>query len=139
MVQQKQIQLGSMRLQVRSLALLSGLWIRCCCELCRRSQTQLGSCIAVTVAWASSCSSDWTPSLGISIWHGCSPKKRKKEKIKKCLFEILLIILQLMFFFSYFLIFGYKEVIDTLNILPGNLSWIYRFIRCIFKLLSYFM
>ena len=28
----------------------------------------------------SSCSSDSTPHLGISIWHRCSPKKKKKKK-----------------------------------------------------------
>ena len=48
-VQRKQIQLVSMRLRVQSLALLSGLGIRCCCELWRRSQTQLRSGIAVAV------------------------------------------------------------------------------------------
>ena len=36
-----------------------------------------GSGIAVAVAWASSCSSDSTPSLGISICHGCGPKKKE--------------------------------------------------------------
>ena len=33
MAQQKQIRLGTMRLQVGSLASISGLRIRCCCEL----------------------------------------------------------------------------------------------------------
>ena len=47
MVQQKQIRLGTMRLQVQSLALLSGLRIRCCHKLWCRSQTWLGSRIAV--------------------------------------------------------------------------------------------
>ena len=36
-----------MRLSVWSLASLNGLRIQCCCELCCRSQTQLGSGIAV--------------------------------------------------------------------------------------------
>ena len=36
MAQQKQILLGARRLQVQSLALLSGLWIRHCCELWHR-------------------------------------------------------------------------------------------------------
>ena len=35
----------------------------------------LGSGIAVAVAQASSCSSEWTPGLGTSICHGCSPEK----------------------------------------------------------------
>jgi len=42
--------LVSMRMQVRSLALLSELRIQCCRELWRRSQTQLGSGIVVAVA-----------------------------------------------------------------------------------------
>ena len=52
----KGIQLGTVKLQVQSLALISGLKIRRCCELwwCR-SQTLLGS--AVAVVEASSCSS----------------------------------------------------------------------------------
>ena len=41
MVQQKQIQLGTMRLQVQSLASLSGLRIWRCCELWCGSQMQL--------------------------------------------------------------------------------------------------
>ena len=51
------------------LALLSGL--RC------RSQTWLGSCVAVAVVQASGYSSNLTPSLGTSICCGCSPKKTK--------------------------------------------------------------
>ena len=42
--------LVSMRMWVRSLALLSGLGIPCCCELWCRSQMRLGSHIAVAVA-----------------------------------------------------------------------------------------
>ena len=48
--QGKQIQLGTMRLQVRSLALLTGLRIWCCRKLWGRSQMQLGSGIAMAVA-----------------------------------------------------------------------------------------
>ena len=47
--QWKRIQLGTMRLQVRSLALLDGLRIQHCGELWCRSQMWLGSDIAVTV------------------------------------------------------------------------------------------
>ena len=47
--QQKQIWLASMRMQVWALALLSGLRIRCCCELWYRLQMQLGAGIAVVV------------------------------------------------------------------------------------------
>ena len=52
MVQQKQIQLETMGLRVRSLASLSGLRIRHCRELWCRSQIQLRSRIAVAVAVA---------------------------------------------------------------------------------------
>ena len=50
MAQQKPILLGTMRLQVQSLALLSGLRIWYCHELWFRLQTWLGSGIAVAVA-----------------------------------------------------------------------------------------
>ena len=49
MAQQKQIQLGTMKLQVQSLALLSGLRIWRCCKPWYRSQTWLGSLVAVAV------------------------------------------------------------------------------------------
>ena len=48
----------NMRLQVESLALLSGLRIPHCCELWCRLQTWLGSCIAVALAWVSGYNSD---------------------------------------------------------------------------------
>ena len=48
--QQKRIQPGTMRLQVQSLAPLSGLRIWCCHELQCKSQTWLQSGIAVAVA-----------------------------------------------------------------------------------------
>ena len=69
----------TMRIQIRSLALLIGLRIQHCCELQYRRQTQLGSHIAVAVAVAGSCGSNWTPSLGTSICCRCGPKKRKKK------------------------------------------------------------
>ena len=44
---------------------------------------KLKSGIAIAVAQAGNCSSDSTPSLGTSICHKCSPKKKKiKIKIK---------------------------------------------------------
>ena len=49
MAQPKQIQLGTMRLQVQSLALLSGLKTRRCCELWCGLKTWLGSGVAVAV------------------------------------------------------------------------------------------
>ena len=41
---------------------------------------QLGSYVAMVVAQASNCSSNWTPSLGTSICCMCGPEKRKKKK-----------------------------------------------------------
>ena len=70
-----------MRLWVSSLASLSGLRIWHCCGLWCRSQTQLKS--DVSVAQASICSSDWTPSLGTSIYCKFSLKKQKRKKKKK--------------------------------------------------------
>ena len=74
------IQLETMRLLVRSLALLSGLRIQRCHELLCRLQTWLRSGVAVTVAKASSYRSNWTPSLGTSICHRWGPRKDKKTK-----------------------------------------------------------
>jgi len=49
-VHQKRIQLGTMRLQVQALALLSGLRIQRGWELWCRSQMYLGSGVAVALA-----------------------------------------------------------------------------------------
>ena len=59
------------------LASISGLRIWHCRELWCRLQTQLGSGVAVAVA--SGCSSNSTSSLGISVCHGCGPKKQKRK------------------------------------------------------------
>ena len=48
-----------------------------------RLQMWLRSGIAVAVAYAGSCSSDSTPSLGTSVCPECNPKKKKKKKKKK--------------------------------------------------------
>ena len=72
-----------MRMQVRSLAALNGLRIRCCPELWCRSQMWLGSGIAVAVVQAGNCNSDSTPSLGTSICLGCSPKETRQKKDEK--------------------------------------------------------
>ena len=69
MAQEEQTRLVFRRMWVLSLALLGGLRIQHCCELWYRSQTWLGSNVAVTVVWAASCSScnsNSTPSLGTS-------------------------------------------------------------------------
>ena len=80
-VQQKRIRVGTMRLRRQSLASFSGLRIGHCRELWCRSKTQLGSCVAVAVTKASSCSSDLTPSLGTSICHECALKSKTKQKL----------------------------------------------------------
>ena len=49
MAQQKRIRLGTMRLQVQSLASLRGLRIQRCRELWCSSKKQLGSDVAVAV------------------------------------------------------------------------------------------
>ena len=66
-----------MQMRVRSLALLSGLKVQHCLELWYRSQTQLGSGMALAVAVARSYSSNSTPDLGATICLKCSLKKTK--------------------------------------------------------------
>ena len=96
--QQKQICLGTMRLWVRSLALLSGLWTQHCHELWYRLYIWLGSLVAVAVAQAGSYSSDSTPSLGTSICHMCGPKKQKqKNKGRMYIPQSLIIIKNIIF------------------------------------------
>ena len=77
------IRLVSMGTRVRSLVSLSGLRIWRCHEVQCNLQTHLKSGIAVAVLWASSYSSDSTPSLGTSIWHWWNPKKKKKKSINQ--------------------------------------------------------
>ena len=78
-VPQKQIWIGTIRLGVQSLALLSGSRIWHCNELWCRLQMWLRSGIAVDVALSGSYSSDSTASLEISICHMCGPKKEIKS------------------------------------------------------------
>ena len=69
---------------VQSLPLFSGLRIGRCHELWCRSQTDAAwilHCCGCGIGQR--CSSYSTPSLGTSICHGCGPKKKKKDKIKK--------------------------------------------------------
>ena len=77
--QQKRIRLVSMRMQVQSLASLSGLRIWHCHKLWCRSQTWLRYCVAVAMVYDSTCSSYLTPSLGTSICCGYSPQKQKQK------------------------------------------------------------
>ena len=80
-VQWKQIRLGTMRLRVRSLALLHGLRIQCCRELWGRLQMRLGSHVAVAVVWAGGYSSDSTPSLETSIYAAGVVLKQRNKKL----------------------------------------------------------
>ena len=68
-----------MKLRVQSLALLSGLRIRHCCELWCRLQMWLWSRVAVALAQAGGYSSDSTPSLGTSICRGSGLRNSKKK------------------------------------------------------------
>ena len=82
-----------MRLWVRSLPLLSGLRTRRCRELWGRSQTWLGSRVAVALAKPGgygSIGSNSTPSLGTSIYHESGPRNGKKttKQNKKKPFEL---------------------------------------------------
>jgi len=72
--------LRTTRIRFQSLASLSGLRIRHCPKLWHRSQMPLGSSIAVAVAQACTCSSDWTPSPGSSI---CLLKRTKRKRRRK--------------------------------------------------------
>ena len=60
---------------------IPGLAPWCCCRLWSKSQTWLGSRVAVAVAVAGSYSSNSTTSLGTSICCGCGPKKTLKKKM----------------------------------------------------------
>ena len=75
-------------MQVRSLASLCGLRIQCCHEIWWRSQTWLGSVIAVAVADPGSCSSDSTSILGTYICCRRGTKKKKKKKKNKFFFHL---------------------------------------------------
>ena len=125
--------LRSMKLWVRSLAPLSGLRIQRCHERWCRSQTLLGSCLAVALAGYSSHS---TPSLGTSICCRCGPKKtkKKKKKILSTQFEaltrswsILLIEQLLMSKPDHFLYWAHTRCDHCMSILitpePGSDPW----------------
>ena len=106
-----------MRLQVWSLALLSGLTIRHCRELRCRSQTRLGSRVAVVLEQAGGYSSDSTPSLGTQAQEKAkrqTPKQyrvsvsfKKNKKLKTELpYYPALPLLGFFFFFFFFLSFS---------------------------------
>ena len=83
-MQWKQIRLRTMRLQVRSLASISRLRIWHCCELWCRSQTLLGSCIAV--AW---CRPAAVAPIGPPAWESpyAAGSALKSQKEKEHLFK----------------------------------------------------
>ena len=79
--QWKQIWLVSMRMQVQSQVSLSGAGILCCHGLWHRSQTWLGSRVAVAVACAVSCS--WPGNFHMPwVWPWKAKKKKKKKEPK---------------------------------------------------------
>ena len=82
MAQWKQIWLGTMKLQVWSLASLSGLRIQHCHELWCRSQIRLSSDVAAVVGCGVGCQLQLQldPSLGTSIYCACAPEKQNKIK-----------------------------------------------------------
>ena len=72
-----------MKMQVQSLAPLSGLRIQYCNELGHhRLQIWLRSGIAMAMMYAGSCSSNLTFSLGTSTCLRCSPKMKNKKTQK---------------------------------------------------------
>ena len=76
-------QRGSLRMQVQSLALLSGSTIRRCRGLWPRSQNEARILCYCGCGTASSCSSNSTPSPGTSICQECGPKNQKKKREQK--------------------------------------------------------
>ena len=68
-----------MRIQVRTLASLGGLWIQCCRKLWCGLQVQLGSAVAVIVVEAAA-------QIQLPAWElpyaMCAALKRKKKKKK---------------------------------------------------------
>ena len=70
-------QVKNPRMQVQSLASLSGFKIWCCHKLWCRSQMRFR--YGMAVVWASGYSSASIPSLGVSICHKCSPKKHTQK------------------------------------------------------------
>ena len=77
--QWEKTRLASIRTWARAMASFSGLRICYCHELRCMWQTCLESGDSAAEVWASCCSSDWTPGLGTSICHRCSPKKKPKK------------------------------------------------------------
>ena len=83
MAQRKRIQLGTMRFQVRSLALISGLRINAQgIAMSRGVGCRCGSDPVLLWLWSTQAGSNWIPSLGTSICLRCGPKKQKNNNKK---------------------------------------------------------
>ena len=80
MAQWLKIGLGTMRLQARSLALLTELRIWRYYELWCRSQMWLGSGVAVALAQAGGYSSNWTPAWEPPHAAGAALEKTESQK-----------------------------------------------------------
>ena len=87
MAQGKQIQLGTMRLRVRSLALLHGLRIWRCHELWCRSQMWLGSGIAVALVHMPAATTPIRPLAWEPLYVAGAALKSKKKKIRSPFFR----------------------------------------------------
>ena len=87
-----------MRLQVWSLALLSGLTTWGCRELWCRSKTRLRYGVAVALVKASGCSFHLTPILGSFICCKCSSKGKKKKVTSKYRHPLFYCALQILYF-----------------------------------------
>ena len=77
MAQQKRTQLISMRMRVQSLALLR---VQRCCEVWFRSQSWLGSHIAMAVAWAAAVAPIQPPAWELPNATGVALNKEKEKK-----------------------------------------------------------
>ena len=73
-----------MKLQVWSMALLSELRIRCCCELWYMSQTRLGSHLAVAVAQPAAVALVWPLAWELPYTEDIALKKGKKKGVFYC-------------------------------------------------------
>ena len=88
---QKQIQLGIMRLGIQSLASLSGLRIQHCHELLGRSQTRLGSHVAVALIWHLAWETPYAVGVALKSQNKQTKNKTKQKKQRTKLLKLLTI------------------------------------------------
>ena len=79
-----------MKMQVWSLALLSGLRIWHCCKLWQGHGCGSDLMLLVAVLWVGSCSSDLTPRPGTSLCCRCNSKKKKKISVVEATISVVL-------------------------------------------------